>query len=131
MELGMVRGEEVEGLGVVQVDNREVQVEVVEARDLPHLILWRVTSAGCVAIWPVTVPAPVHSRIRWEVAQPTLPVEHFPNPGKKAQEDVAEVDYFGLEASMSYMTRLETSIQWMMQVNCTSPSDMNPWRPKR
>ena len=85
-------------------------MDVVEAGDLPHLILWRVTGAGCVAIWPMTVPAPVHSRIRWEVAQPALPMEHFPNPGKKAQEDVAEVDQFGSGASMSYMTRLETTI---------------------
>ena len=46
---------------------------------------------GCAAIWLVTVLAPVISRRPWEVAIPALPVEHSPNPGKKAQEDVAEV----------------------------------------
>ena len=67
-----------------------------EEVEMSALILWHVTSAGCVAIWPVTVPVPVHSRRHWEVATPALPVEHSPNLGKKAQEDVAEVAMCGL-----------------------------------
>ena len=49
----------------------------------------------------------------------------FSKSGQKAQKDVEEVGQFDSGASVSYMTRLETSIQWMMQVNCTSPSDSN------
>ena len=37
---------------VEQVDEEKEEVEV------PILILWHVTGAGCMAIWPVTVPAP-------------------------------------------------------------------------
>ena len=45
------------------------------------------TGAGCVAIWPVTVPKPgMHSHR--EVAMLALPMEDSLNPGKKAQEDV-------------------------------------------
>ena len=44
------------------VDQEEGILVVVEEEDLPILTLWLVTDAGCVAIWPVTVPAPVHSR---------------------------------------------------------------------
>ena len=51
---------------------------------------WHVTGAGCVAIWPVTVPNPAVHRQR-EAAMLALPVEGFPNPGKKAhREDEAE-----------------------------------------
>ena len=86
------------------------------------MILLLVTGAGCVAIWPVTVLNPVrHSRR--EVAILALLKEDSLNPGRKAQEDVEEVGQFGSGASMSYMTRLEMNIQWMMQANCTSPSD--------
>ena len=51
---------------------------------------WRVTGAGCVAIWPVTVPNPAVHRRRG-VAMLALPVEGLLNPGKKAhREDEAE-----------------------------------------
>ena len=49
------------------------------------MILLLVTDAGCVAIWPVTVPNPVtHSHE--EVAMLALPKEDFLNPGTKAQD---------------------------------------------
>ena len=44
------------------VDQEEGILVVVEEEDLLVLILWLVTGVGCVAIWPVPVPAPVHSR---------------------------------------------------------------------
>ena len=51
------------GEGVVEtVDQEEGIMVVVEEEDLPISTLWLVTGAGCVAIWSVTVPAPVHSR---------------------------------------------------------------------
>ena len=59
---GVDGGEEVERLVGIQVDDQEDQVDEVVAEDLPNLIHWRVNSAGCVAIWPVTVPTPVHNR---------------------------------------------------------------------
>ena len=61
-----------------QVEEEEEEVE------MPVLILWHVTSVGCVAIWPVTVPAPVHSCNHWGVATLALLVEHSPNLGKNA-----------------------------------------------
>ena len=80
----------------------------VDAVILRILIPCLATGAGCVAIWPVTIPK-LEQR-RKEVAMQALPKGSFLNPGKKAREDVAEVDQFGSGASMSYMTRLETSI---------------------
>ena len=87
------------------------------------LIPWLVTGAGCVAIWPTTVPK--LERCHREVAMPALPVEHSLNPGKKAQEDVAEVARCDLGALMCCMTRTGIPIPWMMQVNCTSPSNLH------
>ena len=97
----------------------------MEAGDLPHLILWHLTGVRCMAIWPMIVLAPVHSHRHWGVATPALPVEHSPNPGKKAQEDVAEVARCGLGALMCCMMRTGTHIPWMMQVNYTSPSNLH------
>ena len=57
-----------------------VTVDVVVGLEV--LIPWHAIGVGSVAIWPGIAPAPAASR--WEVAQPALPVEHFPNPGKKA-----------------------------------------------
>ena len=54
---------------------------------------WLVTGAGCVAIWPVTVPNPGIFSHR-EVAILALPEENSLNPGRKAQEDVEEDDQF-------------------------------------
>ena len=43
------------------VDHEEEALVMVEDEDLPALIPWLVTGAGCVAIWAVIVLAPVHS----------------------------------------------------------------------
>ena len=74
------------------------QVVVVEAEEeelvtVPGLLIstcWLATGAGCVAIWPVTVPNPA-MRNRREVAMLALPVEGLLNLGKKAHNvDEAE-----------------------------------------
>ena len=114
--------------------DREEQVLVDVAVDVaaevdPHqarstLTLLPVTGAGCVAIWPVTIPKPVIRSLR-EVAMLALPVENSLNPGKKAQKEEDVAGQFDSEASTSYMTRLGMNSQWTMQVSCTSPSDSN------
>ena len=86
-----------------------------------------VIAMACMAIWPVTVPKQPSRR---EVEMLSLPVEHFPNLDKKVQKLVEEVGQFVSRASMSCMTRLGMSTQWMMQDNCTSPSDLNKLWPK-
>ena len=61
------------------------------------MILSLVIGAGCVAIWPATVPKPVMYRHR-EVVMFALLVEAFLNPGKKAQRPkdvVAQYDSVG------------------------------------
>ena len=93
------------------------------------MILWLVTSAGCMAIWPVTVPKP--EQRRREVAMQALPRKNFLNPGTKAQEVEAEVGLFDSGASTFYTTRPGMNTRWTMQANCTSSSDMDPWRLKR
>ena len=105
-----------------EVDIEEA-AEVVEVA-LDPLILLLVTGAGCVAIWPVTVPNPVKYSRR-EVAMLALLKGNSLNPGKKAQEDVEEVGQLDSGASMSCMTRLGMNTQWTMQDNCTSPSNLN------
>ena len=100
----------------------EVEVDHLQARSIMTLL--PITGAGCVAIWPVTVLKPVIRSLR-EAAMLALPVVNSLNPGKKAQKEEEEVGQFDSEASMSYMTRLEMNFQWMMQVNCTSPLDLN------
>ena len=70
-------------------------ITVDEVVGLEVLTSWRVVDAGSVAIWPGIAPAPAISR--WEVAQPALPVEHFPNPGKKAHN--VEKDVVGKSGS--------------------------------
>ena len=74
---GMGRGEVkvVVDQGIL-VDGAEDQVEEEEENlDQPVLIHWRVIGAGCVAIWPATVPNPKASR--WEAAQVALPRNFF------------------------------------------------------
>ena len=95
----------------------------LEDQDHPFLIHWRVIGAGCMAIWPVTIPK--LEQCHKEVAMQALPKENSLNPGKKAQKNVEEVGQFDSGASMSYMTRLGMNTQWTMQHNCTSPSDSN------
>ena len=79
-------------LQILVMEEVEIMVAAeVDAAALEQLamILLLATSAGCVAIWLVTVPKPVmHSRR--EVAMLALPKENFLNLGKKAQnlEDV-------------------------------------------
>ena len=101
----------------------EAEGDEEDAVILRILIPWLVTSAGCVAIWPATVPK--LERRRRQVAMPALPVEHSLNPGKKAQEDVAEVARCDLGALMCCMMRAGIPIPWMIQVNCTSPSNLH------
>ena len=123
VDRGVGEAKEVEGWGIlvgVDVDQVEEEEEEVE---MPVLILWHVTGVGCVAIWPVTAPNPVVSRR--EVALLALPGEHSPNPGKKAQGDVAEVARCDLGALMCCMMRTGIPIPWMMQANCTSPSNLH------
>ena len=121
VDRGVVEAKEVEKWGILVGVDRDMEEEEEEEVEMPILILWRVTSVGCMAIWPVTILAPVISRRPWEVAIPALPVEHSPNPSKKAQEDVAEVARCDLGPSICCMMRTGIHIPWMMQVSCTSP----------
>ena len=70
-------------------DSQEEILEVgeveVDAVILRILILWLVIGAGCVAIWPATVPKP--DQCRREVAIQALSKGSSSNPGKKAQEE--------------------------------------------
>ena len=71
-----------------QVDAGLVVVEdEVEELGLAMLVMtrWRVIDAGCVAIWPVTVPKMRRHR---EVAFLALSVVNLLNLCKKAHEDV-------------------------------------------
>ena len=68
---------------VVDADAAE-EVDHRQARSILTRLL--ATGAGCVAIWPVTVPKPdMHSHR--EAAMLALPVEDFLNLHKKVQED--------------------------------------------
>ena len=64
-----------------------VTVDVVVGLEI--LTPWLVTGAGCVVIWPATVPKPVMHRRR-EVALSALPVEVRSDPGNQAQKEVEE-----------------------------------------
>ena len=126
LEVGIPQGQ-VDGNLVVDADAEEEEINQQRPSIMIHLL---VTGAGCVAIWPVTVPNPImHSRR--EVALLALPKRDFLNPGIKAQEVQEEVERFVSGASISYMMRPEMNTRWTMQVNCTSPSDMKPMRPIR
>ena len=103
----------------------DVAAEVVHPRQARSILtLLPVTGAGYVAIWPVTVPKLVICSLR-EVAMLALPVVNSLNPGRKAQKEEDVVGQIDSEASTSCMTRLGMNSQWTMQVNCTSPSDLN------
>ena len=86
LEVGIPQGQ-VDGNLVVDVDTEEEEVNQQRPSILIRLL---VTGAGCVAIWPATVPNLVmHSRR--EVALLALPVEDSHNRGKKAHSvDEAE-----------------------------------------
>ena len=75
-------------------DDVRVVVDEVEEDELGLAMLvtthWHVTGAGCVAIWPVTVPNPGMFSHR-EAATLALPAENSLNPGRKAHSvDAAE-----------------------------------------
>ena len=85
--------------------------------DLEILIPWYAIGVGSVAIWPGIAPTPATSR--WEVVQLALPVEHFPNLGKKVHN--MEKDEFGKSGSlvsMHCMTMKVTLTPLMMQDSC-------------
>ena len=83
VDRGVVEAKEVEGWGILVGADGDLVEEEEEKVEIPVLILWHVTGAGCMAIWPMTVLVPVSSRRHWEVATPALPVEHSPNPAKR------------------------------------------------
>ena len=75
------------GLEVLEVDVVDsVALGKVEGAALGHLTPLLATSAGCVAIWSLTILNPVVHSHR-EVASLALPVENSLNPCKKAQEE--------------------------------------------
>ena len=120
VEWGVGECKEVEGRGIlvgVVEDQVEEEEEEVPA---PVLIRWHVIGVGCVAIWPVTVPPQIASR--WEVAQVALPVERFPNPGKKAhREDVDVVGKSDSQASTSCTMMRVILTPLTMQGSCMCP----------
>ena len=125
VDRGMGEAKGVEGWGILVGAEEDLVEEEEEEVEMSALILWHVTGAGCMAIWPVTVLVPVHSRRHWGVPTLALPMEHSANSDKKAQEDVAEVAGCVLGALMCYMMRTGTHIPWMMQVTCTFPSTLH------
>ena len=86
VDRGVGEAKGVEGWGILVGTDRHLVEEEEEEVEMSVLILWHVSSVGCMAIWPVTTPVLVNSRRHWGVATPTFPVEHSPNLGKKAQE---------------------------------------------
>ena len=107
----------------ILVEEIEDQVgEEEEHLDQPDLTRWHAIGAGFVPIWPVTVPNPEASRE--EVAKIALPEEYLPDPGKKAHKgDDVEVVRCDSGPSMCCTMKTGIHIPWMMQVNCTSPSN--------
>ena len=107
---------QVDRLGVTPEAVVDMDVDVVTQLTLIH---WRVFAAGCVAIWPVTVPRQHRHR---EVSMLGLPEEHFPDPGNQAQRIEEEVVGSASGALMSYTMRTGRHTPWTMQVSCTSLS---------
>ena len=85
--------EDVVEMMVVVVVEAVVEVEMEAGVVLDRTIPWLFTTAGCVVIWPATVPKPVMHRRR-EVALPALPVEVRSDSGDQAQKE-AEGSTFG------------------------------------
>ena len=77
---------------VVEVDpgtEGEVQAEGGDVVPV-GLIPWLATGVGCVAIWPMTVPA---LAVRRRVVAALAPLEEVrPDPGNQAQEEEEEED---------------------------------------
>ena len=99
--------EDVVEMMVVVVVKTVGEVEMEAGVALDRMIPWLVTGAGCVVIWPATVPKLVKCRRR-EVALPALPVEVRLKPCKEAQNvEAEEVDRSDSVASVSCtMTRV-------------------------
>ena len=57
----IVVGEDATVLPIGEHSMGEDGILVAEDADQVDLILWRAIGAECVAIWPVTIPAPRHS----------------------------------------------------------------------
>ena len=103
---------------VVVVVEVVVVVKMAAGVALDRMIPWLVTGAGCMVIWPATVPKLVRHRCR-EVALPALPVEVRLNPCKEAQEvEAEEVDRSDSVASVSCTTTRVTNTLLTMQDNC-------------
>ena len=84
------------GDAVDMVDQGEEDMVDVVDEDQPILILWLVTSAGCVAILPMTIPALGHSRLVVAILAPITKAHS--NLGSQAQgKDVVEEGKSGLE----------------------------------
>ena len=110
--------EDVVEMMVVVVVEAVVEVEMEAGVVLDRTIPWLVIGAGCVVIWPATVPKLVRHRRR-EVALPALPVEVRLNPCKEAQEvEVEEVDRSDSVASVSCTTTRVINTLSTMQDNC-------------
>ena len=69
----------------------EISVEMLDEEEeetvevVVPMIHWRVTGAGCVAIWPVTVPNLGRHRV---LVQTVLKMHHRSNLGVEAQGEV-------------------------------------------
>ena len=85
--------EDVVEMMVVIVVEAVVEVKMEAGVVLDRTIPWLVIGAGCMVIWPATVPKLVRHRRR-EVALPALPVEVRSDPGDQAQIE-AEGSTFG------------------------------------
>ena len=108
---------EVDEVRAREEDRLVVVEDEVDELGLAMLVMthWRAIDAGCVAIWPATVPKMRRHR---EVAFLALSAENLLNPCKKAQEDGdEEVALYASVASMWYMMKRETSILLMMLAN--------------
>ena len=88
LEVGIPQGQ-VDGNLVVDADAEEEEINQQRPSIMIRVL---VTGAGCVAIWPTTVPNPVMHSHR-EVALLALPVEDSHNLGKKAH--IMEEDEVG------------------------------------
>ena len=111
-------------LALVEEEDRAQEGETLVVEDeveelgLAMLVTthWRVIVAGCVAIWPATVPKQCSHR---EVELPTLPVEDLLNPCSEAHvAEVEAIDRFDSVASVFCMTTRVTNTPLMMQDSC-------------
>ena len=108
--------EDVVVLVVVAEVETVVEVEEEAGVVLDHTVPLRATTAGCMAIWPATVPNLYSHR---EVAWLALPEENLLNPCNKAQEvEAEEVDRSDSVASASCTTTRVINTPSTMQDSC-------------